>query len=247
MMRTWLWYAAVVWWAGIGLGTAGPVPASPVGLPPILSKVFGDLTGFSAQARVRVEGQSAEESMQVPMTFSYLNGHMRAEIDMARIQSASFPTSMVASLQKIGMDRVVTIVGSPDQPSLILYPNLKAGVEVAPPREELPPPEGQTESVRQVKLGSETVSGRPCDHYRFIHRDRQGATHEALVWRDPDLNQFPLQIQVRQAGATVRVLFGDVRLQAPAADQFELPADFKRHREMQTILRDAMQRLRAEP
>ena len=98
----------------------------------------------------------------MPMGFHFLEGNMRAEIDMAEVKGQALPSQMAVTLKQIGMDKVVTIMPKGGKGTLILYPNLKAAVTV--PMED--PPDPQTlheESVRQIKIGTETVSGRRCD------------------------------------------------------------------------------------
>jgi len=216
---------------------AQPFPGGATGgLPPILSQLFGEVTGFSAQANVTVDGRRPSENMEMPMQFDYLNGRMRAEIDMSKIRGAAIPAQMMASLKQIGMDRVVTVMNGEDKPATILYPNLKASVEV----KDASKPSGEKGklAMEETKLGEDTVAGHACDKFRVKVGDQ-----EALVWRARDLKAFPMQIRMEQSLVRMTVVYSDVKLVDPQADRFEVPKDYRKFDDMQAVMQDAMQRL----
>jgi hypothetical protein len=227
-----------------GWGRAAEVAPGQAGLPPILLKIFENVAAFSAKAELTLSSAKPAESMQMPMDFFFLEGNMRAEVDMANVKSEALPEEMVQSLKQIGMDRMVTIMRSGDHPAWVLYPHLKAYLEV-PGAETLSSDSSAKSGVRETKLGTETVGGLMCDKYRFVlGESRDGAqAQEATVWRARDLGRFPVRIQMSHSGATMAVSFRNINLKTPSADKFRLPPGYKKRESMETLMREAVKRL----
>jgi hypothetical protein len=223
-------------------GAAPGLLPGQAGLPPILAKIFGESAAFSAKAQVRLTGKTPAESMQVPMDFFFSRGNMRAEINMAEVKSDALPEEMVLSLKQIGMDRMVTILRPGNHPAWVLYPHLKASLEIPPPNEPTPDRPGK-ESVRETKLGQETVSGQSCDKCRFVYRDGLSRAHEAVVWRSRDAKRFPLQIQMTHADTILVVNYTNVQHGDLSPDKFTLPPGYKKYDTMETIMREALKNL----
>jgi len=161
---------------------------------------------------------------------------------MANVKSEALPPEMVASLRQIGMDRVVTIVRSGNRPAWVLYPHLKASVEIpSPGTAALTGPDN--DAIKETKLGTENVGGRLCNKYRFVSRTGSSDPHEALVWRAPDLRQFPVQIQMDQEEATMVVRYSGVRLAKPSSRLFTLPPNYKKYESMEKVMQEALRRL----
>lgn len=211
-----------------------------MGLHPVLSRVFGELPGFSAKANVKLEGEGASDDMMLPMQFEYLGGRMRAEINMADVKGSEVPAEMLFTLKQIGMDRVVTIMSGDGKPVIILYPNLNASIEVKGAESAVSKTEG--EALTETKLGEETVAGHVCDKYRFVHQGE-----EALVWRARDLESFPIQVRMDQKSVRMTVHYEDINLEAPKAERFKVPAVYTKHESMEAVMQGAMQRLLKKP
>src|SRR6266850_3659928 len=60
-------------------------PGGQAGLNAAMTKLFGETKSFTSQAEVKMLDKGGTETMTMPMTFSMLEGKIRADIDMARV------------------------------------------------------------------------------------------------------------------------------------------------------------------
>jgi hypothetical protein len=163
----------------------------------VLARVLADVPAFGALADVRMISASSQESMAMPMEFKFLDGRMRSEINMAQVQSPMLKQDMVVSLREIGMDRVVTLGGGPAQSTCVLYPRVKACIEMPADEGETLSLPGLTEkpSVQKTKLGMETVAGRVCRKMSWrLEGAGTGSPRKVFLWEAEAMDGFPLKI-----------------------------------------------------
>jgi hypothetical protein len=54
-------------------------------------------------------------------------------------------------------------------------------------------------------------------------RNDKGAVLEAITWNAADLKDFPLQIEMKEKGNTVRMHFTQLQFTKPDPQQFDVP------------------------
>lgn len=197
-----------------------------------LTKLFGPVTAFSARCEVRVLDEKGGEKMVLPMEFALLDGKFRAEVDMAGGRGRELSAEQIAAMKQTGMDKVVSIA-RPDKKSLyLLLPTAQAAVTLPMSDEEVAALK-QEPKLSQTVLGRETLDGHPCEKRRITLTDAAGKSSEALVWAATDLKDFPLQIQTTERGDTYVFRYSNLRLTAPAAAMFDVPAGYTTYAGMQ--------------
>jgi hypothetical protein len=234
LILTWLWLVPLL--------PAQTPGTTPQGLNPILAELFGDNREFFAQAQVRVIGRTKADSLSMPMKFCFLHGNMRAELDMSRVQSERLAPNLVETLQQIGMDQIVTLMRTNHQSTLVLYPVLKAYVEIPEPTS----PEStrlHSPEIKRTKIGRETVDGHVCEKVKVVVGSSAGPAGEAYVWEAVDLRSFPVQIQMKQADQTMIVRYHAIQFEKPDVSQFAAPTNFSRFAGVDEVMQSAAQKL----
>jgi len=130
-------------------------------------------------------------------------------------------------LKQAGLDRMVSIFRPDKKATYLVYPGVQS-------YQELPLAKGEAEAYEQglrpekTVLGKETLDGHPCVKNKVIVKSGKGPVLEAFTWNATDLKDFPLQIEMKENGNTMRMYFTQVRLIKPDARQFELPANYSK-------------------
>jgi len=88
----------------------------------------------------------------------------------------------------------------------------------------------------KTPLGKETIDGHPCVKNRVVMTDAKGQKAEAVVWNATDLKEFPVQMQMNDKQTTVVMRYKEVHLSKPDAKQFDAPAGFTKHSDMQQLM-----------
>jgi hypothetical protein len=220
-----------------GAGTAQTqVPAAaPPGWNAAMTKLFGDVKAFSAKAEMRALDKSGKPAIQVPMNFALLDNKVRMDIDMTLLKGPQAPPDQVALLKQMAMDRVACIVALDKKAMQLIFPSLAAYVET-PLTEDEAAALNKDWKLHKTPMGKETIDGHPCVKNRVVMTDGKGQQTEALVWNATDLKDFPVQMQLNEKETTVVMRYNEVRLSKPDAKQFDAPAGFTKHADMQQLM-----------
>jgi hypothetical protein len=230
-------------------GAAAPAQvsggASTAGINAALTKLFGDVTAFSAKAEVQVLDDAQTEIIFTPMDFSLLDKKLRVEIDMAQARNARMPASVAASFKKMGLARVISIVRPDKGRAYVMYPDQKMLLSVPMSKEDVEAAE-KSVKVQKTPLGKETVDGHPCTKNKVVVGDTAGQTLEATTWNASDLKDFPIQIQTQEGPTTSFVRFKQIQFVKPEANQFEPPASFAQYSDLAALQQAVKDKLAAE-
>lgn len=208
----------------------------------VLAKVFGKNDAFSAIAEMTIVEKQDKPPMQMEMTYAFLKGDLRTEMDMASMKGTSMPPDAVAQMKQMGMDRNISIFLGGKKLMYLIYPGLKAYCEMSQPAST----PSETNEHKQAKIditeiGKETVDGHPCVKNKITVTSDDGTQHEVIAWQATDMKDFPIKTEMTTAGATITTHFRDIKLSPPAASLFAPPADFTRYSSMQEMMMSSMQ------
>ena len=220
-------------------------PAKAMGSPPgwnaAMTRLFGDIKAFTAQAELRVLDKAGKESITVPLSFALLDRRVRMDIEMTRMKGPQAAPEQIASLKQMAMDHLTCVI-LPDRKMMELtFPALRAYVEMPLPEEEAAAL-NKNFKTDKTPLGRETIDGHPCAKDRVGMTDDQGQKIEFIVWSAADLKDFPLQAQLNDGGATVVIRYKNVQFSRPDAKQFEPPSGYTRHTDIIQLMQAAAQR-----
>ena len=235
MKTVWPAVAAILASGAAGVLHAQMPAAGPPGWNAAMSKLFGDVKAFSAKAEMRALDKAGRPAIQVPMNFALLDNKVRMDIDMTLLKGPQAPPDQVALLKQLAMDRVACIVSLDKKAMQLIFPSLAAYVET-PMTEDEAAALNKDLKLQKTPLAKETIDGHPCVKNRVVMTDGKGLQTEALVWNATDMKDFPVQMQMNDKETTVVMRYNEVRLSKPDAKQFDAPAGFTRHSDMQQLM-----------
>jgi hypothetical protein len=232
--------AAMAWVATAALGF-GP-PQQRDGLGEQLGKLFGKNLSFTAVAQMTVADAKGKQLHMLEMDYAVRDGNLRTEMDLARMAAgADMPAEAAAHMKAMGMDKTVTIARPAERLTFIVYPGMKAYCAMTAPA-DAPNPDNPPKIERE-SLGKETVDGHPCVKERVTITDADGKKQDMLVWTATDLKQFPIKTQMAVEQQTMTMLFQKIKLEAPPAELFAEPKEFKKYGNMQELMMSGMHRM----
>jgi hypothetical protein len=177
--------------------------------------------------------------MTMAVDFAMLDGQVRMDLDMATLKSKQLPPTALASFKSAGLDKVVTILRPQRKSAMIVYPSYRGYVEMPLAPEEADDMAREFK-VEKTKVGRESIDGQPCDKTKVVLTANNGEKHEAMVWYNPALKNFPVKMQMEQKQMSVVMQYRDVRLVRPDARQFEAPGGFTKHDSNEQLMQAAM-------
>lgn len=215
-----------------------PGGASPAGMNAALTRLFGT-NNFTAVASVTVKDASGQQLLSSPMEFALLDGKLRVQLDMQKMQVRDMPPEAVAGMAQMGLTKVVSVI-RPDKKALyIMYPDKQAVINHPFSKEEAEAV-SKTPKIQKTVLGRETIEGHPTVKTKWQITTEGSAPVEAITWNATDMKEFPVQVQTTERGNTSLVLFRDIRFGRPDAKLFDLPAGFTTYTNQQQLMQGVM-------
>jgi hypothetical protein len=211
---------------------AQPGSAPGPGFDGAIAKLFGDNTAFSANMEMHATQPSGEQ-ITMPGKMAFLDGNSRFEMDMANMQGGRIPPQAAAQMKQMGMSKMTSISIRDKKVTYIVYPDMKAYVEVTSKDAGAAPSEYKSEVT---KLGAEAVDGHDCIKNKVVVTGPDGIAHESTVWNASDLKKFPVKIQTKTEKGDVVMFFKNVQLAKPDASQFDVPPDYKKYDDMMSLM-----------
>jgi hypothetical protein len=203
---------------------------APGGIGAALTKLFGDVTAFSAKAEVRVLDKDQQEMIKGPMDFALLGNKVRVELDTTQFKNKAMPEGAASNLKQMGLAHVVTVIRPDKKLIYLIYPNHKAATSMTLPKEEAEAADKKTR-LEKTALGKETIDGHPCVKNKVIVSDEKGPILHATTWNATDLKDFPIQIETKEQGNTSVVLYKNVQFEKPEEKQFDVPAGYTEYQD----------------
>jgi hypothetical protein len=122
--------------------------------------------------------------------------------------------------------------------SYLIYPGLQSYAEL--PAADAKPAEETKTKTTVTELGKETIDGHPCVKNKVKITDETGKSEEATVWNATDLKNFPIRIEMSDTNGKVTMDLKNVKFQKPDAKLVELPVNFTRYANVQTMMQEGV-------
>ena len=215
------------------------VGLSSSGVDAALTRLFGENKAFSAQAVLKVYGPDETEVLSTTMGFAVRDRKLRMDVDISKLKSTHLPAGIAGSLAQLGMQKVVSLVLPEKHASYLIYPGLECVLKV-PMDDKDASPHASDFRLEREAIGRETMEGHACIKYRVTVTDTTGSTQEAITWNAAKLKDFPIQIQMSDGDNLMILRFQNVKLVAPGAELFDLPASYPQYDSQSALMQAVM-------
>src|SRR6185369_8974434 len=200
-----------------------------VSAPGAIAGLFGTNTAFTAVATTKILDPQQNEIMVMPMTYAFLAGKARSEVDMTQLSGKSLAPESRAIFKQMGVDRMVTITRPDKQAIMIVYPGMASYAETPLSAADL----------QTANAGSETVDGHPCRKEKLTISSKDNK-QEGFVWRATDLKDFPIKIQLSHTNGATVTSYTNIKFDKPDAKLFEPPPEFDKYDNVEKMLQVGM-------
>lgn len=219
-----------------------PGAGGPAGMSAALTKLFGETTAFAAKGEMQVTDQAHNEVAYWPMDFAILDRRIRVHIDLTQTRNKDMPQGTAATLKKIGMSEVVSIIRPDKKIVYVIYPDQQAILVMPLPKEDY---EGSDKAPKIAKtpLGKETIDGHSCVKNRVLISGANGQSAEAITWDATDLKDLPIQIQTKEKDTISTVRFKQIQFERPADGLFEPPSGYTQYDNPEDLKLGVMKRM----
>jgi hypothetical protein len=206
----------------------------------LMMRLFEDQP-FTATAHVKMTNKVSGVA-EYPMNLSFSGEKLRAEIDITKMKNAQLQGDAMAQVKALGMDKLVNIVNKTTKTTLLLYPGLKASLEMPLPKEEAEALD-KDNTFTKTTLGKEKFEGQETDKEKYVFAGPTGKKQELIVWKAPKLKGFPIRILMNDDQNNVEMVYRDIKQLKPEASLFEVPADYEKLRNMAQMQQVMMKRM----
>ena len=202
----------------------------PISTPGAIAGLFGSNNAFTAAATTKIlDPQQQTEIMVMPMTYAFLAGKARSEVDMTQVSGKSLAPGSNAIFKQMGVDRMVTITRPDKQVMIIVYPGLASYAETPL----------SAADVQTANAGTEMVDGHPCRKEKLTISSRDNK-QEGFVWRATDLKDFPIKIQLSHTNGATVTSYTNIKFDKPDLKLFEPPVEFDKYDSVEQMLQVGM-------
>jgi len=201
----------------------------PISTPGAIASLFGSNNAFTAAATTKILDPQQNEIMVMPLSYAFLAGKARSEVDMTQVTGKSIAPESKAVFKQMGVDRMVTITRPDKQAMMIVYPGLAAYAETPL----------SAADIQTAKAGTETVDGHPCRKEKLTISSKD-TRQEGFVWRATDLKDFPIKIQLSHTNGSAITSYSNIKFDKPDAKLFEPPAEFDKYDSVEKMLQVGM-------
>ena len=227
--------------AQFGPGAMGGGAGKGLNLSGSTAKLFGDNKAFTGT--MELQANSPQGPVTVPGKIYYLDGKARFEMDLAETKSPALPPGAAAQMKSMGMDKMIVISHPEKKVSYMIYPGLKAYVEMPLQDSEVEKPDDY--KIELTELAKEKLDGHDCVKNKAVVTEKDGTKHESTVWNATDLNKFPIKVEQTEDGNLSTMTFKDVKLSKPEEKHFDTPADCKKYENIMAVMQEVMKRATA--
>ncbi len=196
---------------------------------------YGHTNGFTAKVHLSVLVTNAPPTV-FPVTLCQSGKQIRSEVHLTEFGAIS--ELKKKALRQAGLDEVVAIYQATPGRIIVLYPKLHAYVELPKQDSFLKKlDEMRNRKTTRTLIGEELFGGHLC---RKVSIADPGDPASAAAWERPDLNGFPIKIEITRKTEVTRFEAVSVDLTTPPASKFELPDGYTRYENSQELVQAAV-------
>lgn len=224
---------------GFTLHLPAQIPGGQTGFNPALLQLFGSHKAFTGTTDLRMTDRMNKELVRMPMQMQFLDGKVRAEVNLKQITASAMGEEGLAMFKQAGMEQVVSILRPDRKVSIVAFAPAKVFTQEPMTPEDVAGFALKYE-VKLTELGRETINNHPCIKNQVTVSNSRGERIQGTVWNATDLKQFPVKILLPEGDSIIEMSFRDVKLQKPDSTVFEAPAGFTRFESMEKLIQSRL-------
>jgi hypothetical protein len=209
---------------GPGGSVAAAAPAVKMDMPPMVMPPpsigymdYGD-RDFSAVMVSTTLNKERQQSMTFQVPIAKAGEKFRMEMDYAKMTGAE---NMPA-----GIRRMIMIHRGDQKKTYSIYPAKKKYIISQETDDGYYQGTDEKPDIQKTFVGNEVVDGHPTKKYKVSISYRNEGVQKGFIWNATDLDDMTIQTEIETPQAKVTTLLKNVVLATPAADLFEIPADY---------------------
>lgn len=215
------------------------IPGGQSGFNPALLQLFGNHRAFTGSTELRMLDRANTEVLKMPMSMQYLDGKVRAEVNLNTIKASELGEQSLALYKKAGMEQITSILRPDRKNSIVAFQPAKVLVQQAMSAEDSAAFSAKY-TVKLTEVGRETIDSHPCVKNQVTVTSSTGQAVQGLVWHATDLKQFPVKITLSEGDSSVEMKFLEVKLQKPESTAFEAPNGHTRFDSMEQLIQNRL-------
>ena len=178
---------------------------------------YGD-RDFSAVMVSTTVNKDQQQSVTFEMPLAKAGDKFRVEMDYGKMTGAeNMPP---------GIRNMIMIHRGDQKKTYSLYPNKKKYVVSEETDEGYYDSDEDKPDMKKTFVGNEVVDGHPTEKYQISISYKDEGIQEGYIWNATDLDNMTIKSEIDTPNAKVTTLLKNIKLATPAADLFEIPADF---------------------
>ncbi len=214
-------------------GTTSPTPVLKVPKfemkmppPPAIGHMYYGKRDFSAIMETTSTDKKGSNSFSVKIPIAKAGKKIRMDMDYAGMtKTADMPS---------GIRKIVTIHRGDKQVTYSVYPNKKKYIAHKLTDKNY----YEKPDVQRTKIGRETINGHSTIKYKVTITFKNGNIQNGLIWNAKDLDQMTIKSIVVDDKFKVTTILTNIKLKAPSAKLFEIPAKYTQANNYMDIVLD---------
>jgi hypothetical protein len=202
-------------------------------------KTYINPTGFSAKLNVDILNPDGSRR-HYPSSICQKGPLLRSDYHFAEWEILE--ANLRKGFKTLGCDEVATIFNLETNRITCLFPRLTAFIEMPAPDDFLDTVKQLTrQRVPRLFQAHEVLNGHRCEKFRI---SKLSDPELAFAWQRPDLDYFPVKIQITRKSDVTTIEVVDFRLLQPDPKQFEVPPGYVKYADADAVMKEGIRRAR---
>jgi hypothetical protein len=198
----------------------------------ILVKAFEKTAPFTARVEVSVAGKADPEVSAASAAAAFRNGSFRWDVKLKDVKSPQLSANAKSVIRQVNGEQFVVLIRPDEKVNYLLLPHAQAYL-----KQDFPPLKLSTTKGRSP---TERLAGRECSKEKLTATPPNGEKSEVLVWRDRELKNFPVQIQITDAGEVIQLRFSDIQFRTGPPAKFAVPAGLTKYGTVEDLVQSVL-------
>ena len=178
---------------------------------------YGD-RDFSAVMATTTLDKTRQKSFSFEMPIAKAGEKFRMEMDYAKMTGAE---NMPDAMRKM-----VMVHRGDEKKTYSIYPNKKKYMISEETDEGYYDADDEKPDIKKTFVGNEVIDGHPTEKYAISISYKDEGVQEGFIWNATDLDGMTIKSEMENPSVKSTTLLTNIVLSTPAADLFEVPADF---------------------